>query len=265
MIQIGNQFPSEGANIAESPVQNTILTQMRQSQTVYRYEQAGQLQFELRLRELITANSVQLYRSGVSYATFEQSRCNPAFWELTPRGGFLLKPGVLPSDAIQDIYRNGAMYAFECATAMVIVLYKAVLDVLGPPVFNRLFESILLWAWQYDKDLGLHTARRPDVLPGDIVYFKNPDVDPATPEWQGENAIVMPDGTYYGHGIGITSAQAIISALNANRRPGAQRPAYLTDQVTRPNYRYLYSFSGAPRMGVGKIGTVTRRWSYLNS
>ena len=56
-----------------------------------------------------------------------------------------------------------------------------------------------------------------DYLPGDCRYFNNPDVDPLTPEWQGENAIDLSGGMYYGHGIGIKTADKIIEILNHNR------------------------------------------------
>ena len=58
-----------------------------------------------------------------------------------------------------------------------------------------------------------------DFLPGDVVYFKNPDFNPYTPEWKGLNAVVLDDGTYFAHGIGIGTAEQFIHILNQMRKP----------------------------------------------
>ncbi|MEF3309356.1 hypothetical protein PV433_10630 [Paenibacillus sp. GYB004] len=47
-----------------------------------------------------------------------QQRANREYWERMSNGGFLLRRGVYPSEAILDIISNGRAYAFECATAM---------------------------------------------------------------------------------------------------------------------------------------------------
>ena len=123
---------------------------------------------------------------------------------------------------------------------IVIVYYLGLVEVLPEKLFDELFADIYLMDWKYlDKDLGVHTYRGVrDSLPGDCLYFKNPDVNPDTPEWQGENVIQLFDGYYYGHGIGIKSAEGIIRELNRNRRPNAQK-AYLMDQIVKPDFKYL--------------------------
>lgn len=207
------------------------------------YSSMDQLQFELALRNNIISASRQLNRSGISFRTFRNSMCNPAFWERTIEGGFLLKTGVRSNDAIRDIYVNGFLYGTECATAIVIVYYKAIMDLYPAELFNQLFSGIYLMNWMHlDSDLGVTTYRNlTDYFPGDCRYFKNPDVDPMTPQWQGENAIDLGDGTYYGHGVGITTAAGIIAALNRHRAPGSGQSAYLTDSATRPDFKYLWS------------------------
>ncbi len=139
---------------------------------------------------------------------------------------------------------NGYKYAFECSTAIVIVLYKAVLDSIEEHEFNRLFADLLLYDWHYDDDLRLIQEQgSAGAYSGDILYFKNPDVNPETPEWQGENVVKMGKDLYYGHGIGIQSAQGMIAKLNRHRKPGSHTPAYLTDLVIYPDFLYLSQFA----------------------
>ena len=80
-----------------------------------------------------------------------------------------------------------------------------------------------------------------DYLPGDRRYFANPDVNPETPEWQGENVIDLGDGLYFGHGIGTHKAETFIRDLNDNRKGDATREAYLVKKAGRPDFKRLYN------------------------
>jgi hypothetical protein len=51
----------------------------------------------------------------------------------------------------------------------------------------------------------------------------------------------MGEDLYYGHGIGMQPAHRIVEKLNAHRKPGALRSAYLLPQTTRPDYVRLAS------------------------
>jgi len=195
-------------------------------------------EFEHMLRNNIILSARAMYQSRVRFEVFARSRCNPRYWHLMRNGGFLLREGVRPSDAIKDIYFNSPYYAFECATGMVIIIYNAVLNLIGENLFNQIFQNIYLYGWHADPDLGINSHYE-RFLPGDIVYFNNPDFNPLTPEWRGENAVVLGDGTYFGHGLGILTADQIIYVLNKMRRPRAYRSAYLTNLVTRPNFNHL--------------------------
>ncbi len=198
-------------------------------------------QFERQARDNIVQSALALNRSGVQFEVFEKSRCNEHYWIRTANGGFLLKPTAVPSVAIRDIYSSGPLYAFECATAIVIVLYKAVLDSLGERIFDELFANIFLRDWHYDADLRLKVIQGLAVKPGDVVYFRNPDVNPLTPQWQGENAVVLPNHLYYGHGMGVLSGVEIIAKLNAYRKTGSVKSAYLTETVLQLDYLNLYA------------------------
>lgn len=199
------------------------------------------MSFESSLRKNIVNAAIALDRSYLSFSTFRKSYCNENYWKRTRQGGFLLKKDVRSSAAINDIYENGRKYGTECATAMVIVFYKACLDSFGDRLFDTVFPEIYLMNWQnIDRNLGLTTMDDiTNPLPGDCRYFRNPQVSPLTPEWQGENVIDLGDGMYYGHGVGIKTGEQIIDALNSNRVMGANQSAYLLDSATRPDFEHL--------------------------
>ncbi|QQE73901.1 protein-glutamine gamma-glutamyltransferase [Brevibacillus composti] len=245
MIRIAG-MPADPASLARewqvNHVQQEILQRMARGPEVFDYPAADFLRFELRLRGQIVISAQQLYRSGLAFATFEETRCHLTYWERTDFGGCQLRPQVPPSVAIEDIFRNGRSYALECATAMVIILYHAVMQTIRRSDFDRMFQNLLLYDWRYDPDLQLTTAPTQTFLPGDILYFDNPDHLPETPEWQGENAVFLGNGLYYGHGVGIHDAEGIIRHLNDRRRPGALRTAHLLNQATRPGFGYLAQF-----------------------
>ncbi len=231
---ITEQYPQTG-------VKRKILEILSSSSEAYYYDSHKQLEFELSLRKKNIDTSYQLHKSGLLFRTFRESICNPYYWTRTDEGGFLLNRGVRPSAAVRDIFVNSSQYGTECATAIVIVYYGALADIYAEELFNNLFSDIYLMDWMYlDSDLGVNLYRDvPDYLPGDCRYFKNPDVNPLTPQWQGENAVDLGNGMYYGHGIGIRSAEQIISALNKHRVKGSSISAYLTNTANRPDYKYL--------------------------
>lgn len=240
MIVIPGMNAQQINSLQLSPFERDILRKKERSRVVYHYPSAEALRFELEARTRLVETARALQASGVRFATFKESRCNESFWSRTPSGGFRLKYGVLPSDGINDIYRSGYLYAFECAAAIVIVLYKSVLDLIGPSRFNIYFADLLIYNWQYDSDLQLVTSYGADeAYPGDILYFQNPDFNPETPEWRGENTILAGYNLFYGHGLGFRPAEGIIAALNSKRRPGSMVSAFLTEQVVRPDFEHL--------------------------
>jgi len=225
---------------AWSPLEREIYAQKNNSSVTYAYDSVEELQFELTLRLKIVEAARALLASKADFASFKRSRCNWKYWIRTEQGGFQMRPNVVPSAAIRDIYVSGGLYAFECATAMLIVLYKAMLDTIGEARFNSLFDNILLWDWNFDSDLHLITVdKRDESIPGDILYFKNPDVSLDSPEWQGENVVMLAENLYYGHGIGNKNEKQMIAELNTHRKPNSKISAYLLDQVTFPDYKFL--------------------------
>lgn len=243
MIKIANNLIDPNTLTSKympNSVESKIVGIMASSRRVYYYDSQNQLDFELKLRKSTINASRDLNKSNMSFRIFTKSKCNPDFWNRTNEGGFELKEGVKPSDAIKDIYIHSSKYGTECATAMVILYYKALVDVLQEGLFNRLFPNIYLMNWMHlDRDLGLSHVYTEDYLPGDGRYFKNPDVNPATPEWQGENVILLENGLYYGHGLGIAPGEKIIAELNKKRISGSTKSAYLMEQVKRLDFKGL--------------------------
>ncbi|MDX1807083.1 MAG: protein-glutamine gamma-glutamyltransferase [Paenisporosarcina sp.] len=243
MIQLsGNPF-QQGELWSSGSIERMIFQRMIEDTVVYSYQFIGELFFELKLRKNIILSTRAMSQSNVQFESFSNSFCNPQYWYLTSRGGFLLRNGVKPSDAIQDIYMNSSQYAFECATAIVIIYYHAVLSVLGEPLFNQFFQNIYLYGWHADPDLGKTATYTTHFLPGDVVYFNNPDFDPRTPYWRGENAVDLGDDTYFGHGLGIMTAEQMIESLNQVRKPGTNQSAYMTNKVGRPSFNFLAKLS----------------------
>lgn len=219
-----------------------ILTKMFDSKEQYNYNSLNELKFELQLRKEIVNAAIELNKSDMNFADFKNSRCNYKFWERTSNGGFHLKEGKKPSDGIQDIFLNGNKYATECATAIMIVYYKALLNTFEEYLFDKTFSQIYLMSWEVREPLLKQVAiPKPvsDVFFGDRQYFSNPDVNPEALEWKGENVIVLNRSQYYGHGIGIGDAEKIIKILNNNRKENATQSAYLNNSAGRPDFQKL--------------------------
>ena len=228
------------AGLTPDSLQRSVFDALVQSPVTYDYARVEDLITEIRLRASIVTAARDLAHSGMSFKVFRDSKANPDYWRRNMVGGFVQRADVQPSDAINDIFRNGGLYGTECSTAMVIVWYKALLDIMPEALFNRLFPDIYLMNWEHlDRDMAIVEDTAKDRLPGDARYFMNPDVDPLTPEWQGENVFYLGDGRYFGHGIGITGEEQIVRALNRERKPNATREAFLMDSVKRQDYAYI--------------------------
>ncbi len=247
MITIGNKPADTAAISSEYPansLERVIINTLAASSKTYNYATKERLQFELKLRREIVNAAEELYRSHLKFRTFYNSIRNEDYWIRKPDGGFALRPDVKPSDAIRDIYSNSHKYGTECATAMLMVYYKALLEVFPEEAFNKIFRDIYLMNWHRIepelREVSLMQSTY-DHLPGDRRYFRNPDVNPETPEWQGENVIDLGGGFYYGHGIGRYMAPMFIDSLNQNRIAYADESAYLLDSVGRPNFDRLFS------------------------
>ena len=220
-----------------------IINLMDSSRNIYDYHSVHSLKFELNMRINIISASQEMNKGQIGFRVFKKSICNEKFWTRTEEGGFLLKDNVNPYDGIEDIFKNSSLYGTECSTAIIIIYYRALQKIFPEDLFNEKFEKLHLMNWHYiDSDLDINSFENVnEYLPGDCRYFANPDVNPKTPEWQGENAIDLGDGTYFGHGLGILTENQIIAALNKRRKPEATKSALLLNSTTLPNFKYLAS------------------------
>lgn len=255
-----DQYDSFAGSGSYAPV---ILRSMAGSQEQFAYPTRQELRFELQMRSRTIESARSLQDSGAAFATFYYSACNEKFWTLTGDGGFELNPGVMPADAVDDIFRNGEAYAFECATAMMIIFYKALIGTIERERFNRTFQHLFLWDWQNHPFFPLRNAYHVGTgIPGDVRYFKNPQVNPQTPQWQGENVVDLSGGLYYGHGVGILPAEQMITELNKFRRIGATVSAFLMNQATRPDYLSLAALGSERSSGEIRITAGTSSYTF---
>jgi protein-glutamine gamma-glutamyltransferase len=242
MIQVAG-MPLRSNAFEAGSVEKEIIQRMLNARDLYSYSSFKELLFEISTRKNIIESAKEMNKGDAAFTTFQYTQCNTSYWKLTKEGGFLLKPNVSPSNAILDIFKNSSLYAFECATACIITFYHAVLISIRKPFFQSLFRDIYLYSWQADPDLGIHTFYGNHYLPGDVVYFDNPDFHSETPWYRGINAVVMSDGQFFGHGLGIKSDDEIIKFLNSQRQPESTKPAYLANLVTRPSFKLLSAYS----------------------
>ena len=242
MIKVSGQIvkPEELFHEITNQEQRTIVKQMAAYSEIYEYLTIDYLKFELLFRINTLKAAQALNKSGAKFTTFYYAVCNRRYWYRLGNGGFLLKENISPSTALLDILKNGPKYAFECSTAIAIVLYIATLYSIGPTLFDTYFKRLYLMDWQFDEDLPVFPKDGDDFLIGDVLHFNNPEFDPKQPHWRAENVIYFGDDKYYGHGIGIRNAKAFINFLNKKRKPNPTESAYLMRQVTRPNYHSLY-------------------------
>ncbi|MFJ7726607.1 protein-glutamine gamma-glutamyltransferase [Neobacillus sp. NPDC097160] len=241
MIKINHQVvePEDLIQGISNNEEKSIVKQMAANHASYEYQTISQLKFELLFRTNTMKAAQELNKSGAKFTTFSYAFCNKKYWDRLRNGGFLIKPEVRPSVAILDILKNGKLYAFECSTAIAIVLYIATLYSIGSERFDILFGRLYLMDWQFDEDLPIQQKYGDDYLPGDVLHFNNPDFDPKQPWWRAENVIYFGDDQYYGHGIGIRNASTIINFLNGKRKQDPKNSAYLMRMITRPQYQSI--------------------------
>ncbi|MYL49854.1 protein-glutamine gamma-glutamyltransferase [Halobacillus litoralis] len=243
MIQVSGMPFQPSDSWKPDQIETTIIKALQKTPNIYSFSSEKELLFEVRSRKNIILSAKEMNDGESTFATFRTARCNPTYWQLTRAGGFLLRRQTSPAAAIRDIFTNSEQYKFECATACVINFYHGLLKTMGDSSFSTLFPNLYLYSWHTDDDLGLYSNFVNHYIPGDVVYFNNPDVNPTTPWFRGVNAIAIGNDEFFGHGFSIRTEEKMIEALNTKRKENSQQSAYLTSLITRPSFRPLARFS----------------------
>ncbi len=212
----------------------------------------GKTRFEQARIQLATVNAALALREGdpVFALRDDQYAVNKKFWWMGYGGRMGVRQGVRPSDAINDVFENTKKYGMECATATMIILYKGILDVIGPDDFDRTFDRLRIFRWSQEHPhftKAKQVGQLPGLLPGDHVYFENPEFHPDHSAFQGENVIYLGDGQYYGHGLGTGTAEEIIQSLNELRKDGATQSAFRKNFELRLRPEVLDGFDLNPK------------------
>jgi protein-glutamine gamma-glutamyltransferase len=204
---------------------------------------------DLAFRAAVVKAGKDLAASGASFAgSASQDKVNEVLWTKGYGGKMQVRKWLAeggtgkPSVALRDIFENGNKYGFECATAMMVIYHKAILDHVGDEAFDRLFtepRNLKFFRWSIeDSDFTdvKRLAHVPSKLkPGSHYYYKNPDASEANSAFGGENVIYLGDGRFYAHGIRgasgtfeVTEAE-ILDTLTRLRKPGATEKPYRID------------------------------------
>jgi protein-glutamine gamma-glutamyltransferase len=170
---------------------------------------------------------------------------NPALWSLSYGGKMTVrkfpKDGSAgsPARALRDIFDNGQMYGFECATAMMVIYHKAILDTVGEEAFDAMFSeprSLAFFRWSI-KDADYVAAERmtdgePGWMPGTHYYYRNPDASDENSAFRGENVIYLGsekgERMFYAHGVVgkegtyLVSEKDLVRSLRMLRKRGAK-------------------------------------------
>jgi protein-glutamine gamma-glutamyltransferase len=156
-----------------------------------------------------------LAASGASFSGSEATdKVNETLWTKGYGGKMQVRKWLAngevgkPSAALRDIFENGKKYGFECATAMMVIYHKAILDHVGDDAFDKMFSeprNLAFFRWDItDSDFvdARRLVHRPTPLqPGTHYYFENPDASKENSAFGGENVLYLGEGKFYAHGI----------------------------------------------------------------
>ncbi len=196
---------------------------------------------EIAFRARVVQAAKDLAASGASFsASAADDKVNLNLWTMGFGGRMqvrkFLADGTIgkPSAALRDIFTRGTAYGFECATAMMVIYHKAMLDHVGEDAFDAMFTEprhLAFFRWSIEDDDFVDVKKlvhKPMPLqPGTHYYYKNPDAAPENSAFGGENVLYLGEGQFYAHGIVgvggtyVVTEKDIVDTLSALRRPGS--------------------------------------------
>ena len=157
-----------------------------------------------------------------------------------PSGPFgAAAPARARPEVIEAIFARDAGTELECNSMLVAIQYRSMLEALGEEAFNAKFpggkwifisphhrapegktEHPLQSRYLYDQ---VDIASSDDLLPGDLVYFKNvPDYLDKHPDgaWAGEHALYLGGGMFRGFGLDALDEEGFKRELLAEYNAG---------------------------------------------
>lgn len=211
----------------------------------------------VRVGAAVVSACLEMHQAHHEFAIAPLQRFSGAYWRrdgrLQHHATFHLRPGVKASAALNDVFRNPDGYRFECATALVLVYYRAIQKLIGERDFDRIMGDLKVGPWEYEPDLARFllssgkgdrpaTPERARQLKyGEYTYTKNWAVS-----WwgwakgcQGQNQIRLDDDLYYAHSYALVGQGDIVARENGARVIGAKTSASMTDAQTRLDPKLL--------------------------
>jgi protein-glutamine gamma-glutamyltransferase len=209
---------------------------------------------DIKLRTLIVKAAHGLAASGAVFSgSSETDAVNGKLWTMAYGGRIqarkFLRGGLLgsPANALNDIFKNGNKYGFECATAMMVIFHKAILEMVGSKEFDEMFTEpnylrFFRWDLKDDDYLALEkiTKKAGTLVPGTHYYFRNPDASEENSAFRGENVIYLGKNEagadlFYAHGIFgadqtyVVTRDEIMDTLRRLRKPGSRVEPHLLE------------------------------------
>lgn len=209
---------------------------------------------EITFRMNVIRAAKDLAASGAQFSGDQKSdKVNKTLWTLGYGGRMQVRKFVddrgnlgSPAKAIRDIFQNGRQYGFECATAMMVIFHKAILDTIGDAAFDAFFTeprylTFFRWSEKDDDYLALERVEQKDdkLVAGSHYYYKNPDASDANSAFSGENVIYLGERNgerlFYAHGVigrdgnYLVTEGELLRSLSSLRRPGATQQPFRAD------------------------------------
>lgn len=211
----------------------------------------------VRVGAAVVSACLEMHQAHHEFAIAPRQKFSSEFWrrdgQLSHFATFHLKPGAKASAAMNDVFLHPDGYRFECATALVLVYYRAIQKLIGDSDFDRIMGDLKIGPWEFEADLERFLvrsgrgdqpateARSRELTFGEYTYTKNWAVS-----WwgwakgcQGQNQIRLDEDLYYAHSYELVGQGDIVARENGARVWGAKTSASMTDRQERLDPKLL--------------------------
>ncbi|MDP2339955.1 MAG: hypothetical protein Q8O67_03270 [Deltaproteobacteria bacterium] len=196
---------------------------------------------DIAFRAHVVKAAKDLAASGASFSGAAGSdKVNKDFWTMGFGGRMQVRKWMpdgsigKPSTALRDLFQQGNKYGFECATAMMVIYHKAILDHVGDAAFDKMFsepKNLAFFRWEIEDqdyvDVKKLVHKPMPLSPGSHYYYENPAASTENSAFGGENVMYLGDGQFYAHGIigasgsYLVTEKEIVATLSSLREAGA--------------------------------------------